>query len=292
MHAVPSSTISKHTPVIARPALPAHFRRQCSDRAIQCSQASGCRVEERRGGLRHCQSLRFPSPLIEPDVRISRIRLSDWLRDKAHDRRSSPCRRAPSGASRGLIGVVRLIANHRLVCSFESMPEVRTLPSPGITRLQRYYGPLRLPSGPPCGPRRLGFSPTATGLPRLPATPFQRAVPNTPVDRNGCICRFFPVARGLPRSSGGSASTTSLSRPAQASLALRPAGLLSRPRRPLSQGFDPASYPAEPLVSYQTYRLLSGWIPPPLVLRAIGAHTGLPGHAIPLRSRGGIPAGQ
>jgi hypothetical protein len=28
-------------------------------------------------------SLRFPSPLIEPDVRISRIRLSDWLRYKA-----------------------------------------------------------------------------------------------------------------------------------------------------------------------------------------------------------------
>ncbi len=29
-------------------------------------------------------SLRFPSPLIEPDVRISRIRLSDWLHLKAH----------------------------------------------------------------------------------------------------------------------------------------------------------------------------------------------------------------
>ncbi len=25
-------------------------------------------------------SLRFPSPLIKPDVRFSRIRLSDWLR--------------------------------------------------------------------------------------------------------------------------------------------------------------------------------------------------------------------
>jgi len=28
--------------------------------------------------------LRFPSPLIEPDLRISRIRLSDWLHLKAH----------------------------------------------------------------------------------------------------------------------------------------------------------------------------------------------------------------
>jgi len=27
---------------------------------------------------------RFPSPLIKPDVRISRIRLSDWLHRKAH----------------------------------------------------------------------------------------------------------------------------------------------------------------------------------------------------------------
>jgi hypothetical protein len=30
-------------------------------------------------------SLRFHSPLIEPDVRISRIRLSDRLHLKAHD---------------------------------------------------------------------------------------------------------------------------------------------------------------------------------------------------------------
>ena len=29
-------------------------------------------------------SLRFPSPLIEPDVRISRIRLSDWFHLRAH----------------------------------------------------------------------------------------------------------------------------------------------------------------------------------------------------------------
>ena len=42
------------------------------------------RVEEGRGGLRLGQSLRLPSPLIKPDVRVSRIRLSDWLRRKAH----------------------------------------------------------------------------------------------------------------------------------------------------------------------------------------------------------------
>ena len=56
---------------------------------------------------------RFPSPLIEPDVPISGIRLSDWLHRKAHGwrplqagisrphrgtNRPSPCGRAPSEA--------------------------------------------------------------------------------------------------------------------------------------------------------------------------------------------------
>ena len=63
----------------------------------------------------------------------------------------------------------------------------------------------------------------------------------------------------LPQMAGGSASALSLSRPAQASLALRPAGSLSRPRRPLSRGSSPASYPTKPLVSFRTYRQLSGW---------------------------------
>src|SRR4051812_45367037 len=110
------------------------------------------------------------------------------------------------------------------------------------------------------------------GLPRLPVSPFQRAVPTTPADQGGCACRLLPRLRGLPRYSGGSASATSLSRPAQASLTLRPAGLLNRPRRPSSRGFDLTSYPTKPLVSYQINRQLSGWILPPLVIRAVGAH--------------------
>ena len=89
---------------------------------------------------------------------------------------------------------------------------------------------------------------------------------------NGCVCRLLPRLRGLPRISGGSASASSLSRPTQASIALRPTGSLNRPRRPLSRGFSPASHPAKPPASYQTYRQLSGWILPPPVIRAFGAH--------------------
>src|SRR2546423_1687942 len=45
------------------------------------------RVEDGRGSLGHAATLRFPSPLIEPDVRISCIRLSDWLHREAHGAR-------------------------------------------------------------------------------------------------------------------------------------------------------------------------------------------------------------
>ncbi len=111
-----------------------------------------------------------------------------------------------------------------------------------------------------------------TGLPRLPESPFRRAEPTTPADRAGAHVDYFPASRGLPQMAGGSASALSLSRPAQASLTLRPAGSLSRPRRPLSRGSDTAGHPTEPLASFRINRQLSGRNPPPLMIRAFGAH--------------------
>ena len=72
------------------------------------------RVEEGRGGGRRPVAvggpfgpspqsgapwLRLPSPLIKPDVRISRIRLSDWLHLEAHGRAPSWSRRSRSTPS-------------------------------------------------------------------------------------------------------------------------------------------------------------------------------------------------
>jgi hypothetical protein len=43
------------------------------------------RVEEGRGiRIEDIEASRFPSPLIKPDVRVSRIRLADWLHFTAH----------------------------------------------------------------------------------------------------------------------------------------------------------------------------------------------------------------
>ncbi len=156
---------------------------------------------------------------------------------------------------------------------FESVPEVRVLSSAGITRPHRSYDPVRLPPGPPCLPRRW----RCDLQPKRVSPDYPDHLPNVPCPLprwigTGAYVGCFPIPRGLPQQTGGSASTNSLSRPAQASLALRPAGSLDRPRRPLSRGFETASYPTAPLVSYQINRQLSGWFLPPLVFRAFGAH--------------------
>src|SRR5665811_1508432 len=110
------------------------------------------------------------------------------------------------------------------------------------------------------------------GSPPITRITFPTCRAHYPGGSSGCACRLLPRSCSLPQMAGGSASALSLSRPAQASLTLRPAGLLSRLKRPLSRGSSPAGYPTEPLVSYQINRQLSGWNLPPLVIRAFGAH--------------------
>ncbi len=139
-----------------------------------------------------------------------------------------------------------------LLFSFKSTPEVRVLSSAGITRHQRSYDPVRLPPGP---------SPNVTS--RARPSPHDGYPPITHITllacrdqlprwtETGAFIGYFPIPRGLPLISGGSASTTSLSRPARTSLTLPPASSLNRPRRPLSQGFAPAGYPTKPPASYQ-----------------------------------------
>jgi hypothetical protein len=149
-----------------------------------------CRVEVWRGGLGRClcsllarsfgcgchiisTMLRFHTPLIEPDRRISRIRLSD----KACVIAIFPRRRKRrlvqvgvgrvSGASQPVSGVSRPSPISRLSSPSTLGLELRPLPSTGVTRLQRYSEPLRHPKRPGLSlagvrlrvprPHRLGF---------------------------------------------------------------------------------------------------------------------------------------
>src|SRR3984893_13510709 len=103
------------------------------------------------------------------------------------------------------------------------------------------------------------------GSPPITRTTFPTCRAHYPGGSSGCACRLLPRSYSLPQLAGGSASALSLSRPAQASLTLRPTGLLNRLERPLPRGSSPAVCRAEPLVSYQMNRQLSGWNLPPLV---------------------------
>src|ERR1700736_5523727 len=162
-----------------------------------------------------------------------------------------------------IVGVCRLIANHLHLAFFESIPEVRVLPSTSITRLQRSYDPVRLPPMPPPEATLRPLPSHQAGLPRLPEPPFQRAVPTTPADRAGAYVDCFPASRSLPQMAGGSASALSLSRPAQASLTLRPAGSLSRPQATFVTRLQPMRLPT------RAARQLPDQ---PTTLRVVGAH--------------------
>ena len=118
------------------------------------------------------------------------------------------------------------------------LPHLRPLSSTGVTPRPRYYRPLRHPAGPACPSRGSGCRVHGTDWASRVATPSifhacRRHYPggNRPV-LTSLSCQ--PVG-GLPLFSGGSASASPVSRPAQRSLTFRPAWSLNRPRRPFYQ---------------------------------------------------------
>ena len=141
--------------------------------------------------------LRFHFPLVEPDVQISRIRLSD----KASIRRltircSTVTPSVVPGSCREFSGNQSPSRRHLLRC-----PELRLLPSTGITRLQRYYGPLRHPqcARPVPHGRPVGSCSHAKGLPVLHRSSCcTHAVTNTPVDPWERSSLAFPQVSAFP----------------------------------------------------------------------------------------------
>ncbi len=184
------------------------------------------------------------------DLATLRTRLSDGChvkacaRDERTDRSAPawPSRRALVGASesfRELPGS-RQSPSPRLV---QAHPEPGLLPSTGVIRFQRYYEPLRRLSCPPQG--RCRIAPAAQQASRV-------------ASHRVCTCRaHYPGKQvdlhvsvdsvdlnGLRLLRGDSALAFKLSGPAQASLALRPAHLLTRPKRISVPGASTARSPS------------------------------------------------
>ena len=84
--------------------------------------------------------------------------------------------------------------------------QLRPLPSPGITRLHRYYGPLRHPKRPGLTLASCRLIPTAitAGASRVASGPLcLHAVANTPAGSMETVRSSFPSTSAFPRFSAG-----------------------------------------------------------------------------------------
>src|ERR1700730_2558482 len=106
-------------------------------------------------------------------------------------------RATPSAASGHLLELIGFPIS-RSFTTYCVCLELRSLPSTGVTRLQRSYDPVRLPPWPPPFATLRPLPSPLTGLPRFPEPPFQRAVPTTPADRAGARVDCFPAHAAFP----------------------------------------------------------------------------------------------
>jgi hypothetical protein len=93
------------------------------------------------------------------------------------------------------------LPNLRSLTTCYVCPELRPLPSAGITRFHQYYEPLRHPSapGPSLAGVRLILLTTLWGLPRCVRFPCVHAVATTPAQRLGASSARFPSRVSLHR---------------------------------------------------------------------------------------------
>jgi hypothetical protein len=136
--------------------------------------------------------------------------------------------------------------------------QLRPLPSTEITRLHRYYEPLRHPSQPGRSLTSCQLIRTAitAGTSRVANGPLcLHAVANTPAGRMEFIRSYHSIRFGLPRNRGGSAPALVFSRPAQRLLTLRPARSPSRLATLYTRGFSS-------LVASTAALIVTGWSEP------------------------------
>ena len=161
---------------------------------------------------------------------------------------SSLWRATPPGASQPSVEVIGSRQSPGCRSLRDVDLELRPLPSTGVTRLRRYYGPLRHPRRPGlslAGVRLRVTRPHRLGFPVLRwISVCRHAVVITPVgplgrDRSwdGLFQPFpcSPATAAFPVYVAGRLPHWIVSRPARRSLALRPAGSLHRRAVPLSR---------------------------------------------------------
>ncbi len=111
------------------------------------------------------------------------------------------------------------------------------------------------------------------GSPPIARTTFPTCRAYYPGGSSGCRCRLLPRAHtAFPKWQEGRHPHCHFRGLLRLHSRYGPPDRSAAHRRPLSRGSSPRGCPREPLVSYRINRQLSGWIPPPLMIHAVGAH--------------------
>src|ERR1700688_3888277 len=137
----------------------------------------------------------------------------------------TPSRVTPSAASEHLLELIGFPISGSFTTYCVCL-ELRSLPSTGVTRLPRYYEPLRHPRAPSLSLTgfRLVIADHALGLPVFRRFPCVHAAATTPAQRlNVSLRSFHPDVSVFPDRVVGSTCALSFSSFARLSLALRPA---------------------------------------------------------------------
>jgi len=133
---------------------------------------------------------------------------------------------------------------------FHSVPEVRPLPSTGITQFHRYYEPVRHPKRPGLSLAGVRLAVTHRhrwGFPCFVLLLCRRAVATAPVGPLGASIVHYPSDVGLPRAENGSAPTSCSFEACSAFTHVTAHQLADRPRRPFPPKAWTASLPPPPL---------------------------------------------
>ncbi len=193
----------------------------------------------------------------------------------------------PWGAPRSLSAFQTRSVNRLSLAPASTVPGPGVLSSAGIARPHRYYDPIRHPKGPA---PRLAAQPLASAAP--PTTPRASRVAHgppthmpSPLPRRNRWVRTsfsFPNGGGLPRISGGSASASPFSRPAQRSLLVTACALAESLADPFTSEASSASLPPRPFRLLPAGTTLAGWDLHPLRPCTFARHTEKCGLALPM----------
>ena len=198
--------------------------------------------------------LRLHLPLIEPDRRISRIRLSDRIQAAAHGparrprlrRRPKPLPRCPSRE----MEVIGNMATLLTLAAFTALLKSGPFPPPALPGFVGTTDLSATPHGPACPSRASSWSVgPPLGFPVLrPISLCTHAVAITPVGPQPGRSRS-PVScdGGLPHPFARSAPTLPVSRPARRSLHVTACVLAESPMRSFPSKASAVSLPPPPL---------------------------------------------